>query len=199
MNNQSNSPNNPNGAGQASSEAGRQAQLNEAALRAEGSQGGRSAGGNGQGALSQGGQRATQGVQGQGRQMQAAQQATPVLPAVDIFEDAAGVTIMADLPGVSRERLGVRIDGDNLVIEGSAETGQMDEMGETGEEDDVASSGDMEMIYGEVLNPLYRRSFTLSRDLDASRIEANLNHGVLKLVIPKAEAAKPRRIDVQVG
>lgn len=174
---------NPNGASQASNQAGRQAQLNEAALQAGREQGGR---GNGQGALSPDGQ------QGQaGRQMQtvtqAGQQVTPVLPAVDIFEDEAGVTIMADLPGVSREHLGVRVDGDNLVIEGAAEAG------------DLASSADMEIIYGEVLNPFYRRSFTLSRDLDASRIEANLNHGVLKLVIPKAEAAKPRRIEVQVG
>ncbi len=188
---------NPNGSSQAGSDPG-QAQMNEAALRGEGMEERRS--GNGHGALAQDGRQGIQGGQGsqgsqgarvgQGRQMQAAQNATPVLPAVDIFEDDAGVTIMADLPGVSRERLGVRIDGDNLVIEGSAEAG------ETG---DVASAGDMEMIYGEVLNPFYRRSFTLSRDLDASRIEANLNHGVLKLVIPKAEAAKPRRIDVQVG
>lgn len=171
---------NPNGASQAGHESGRQAQMNEAALR-----GNPEERGNGQGAL------ASEDQQGKSRQqMQTTgqqQQATPVLPAVDIFEDDAGVTIMADLPGVSRERLGVRVDGDNLVIEGAAEAG------------DLASSGDMEIIYGEVLNPFYRRSFTLSRDLDASRIEANLNHGVLKLVIPKAEAAKPRRIEVQVG
>lgn len=170
---------NPNGASQAGSEAGRSAQMNEAALRGDGGSQLESAG-DGQSEMTQ--ERA-------GRQalQVGAQQTTPVLPAVDIFEDDAGVTIMADLPGVSKERLGVRVDGDNLVIEGAAEAG------------DLASSGDMEIIYGEVLNPFYRRSFTLSRDLDAGRIEANLSHGVLKLVIPKAEAAKPRRIEVQVG
>lgn len=78
-------------------------------------------------------------------------------------------------------------NGASLVMEGAAQTS------------DLASWSDMEIIYGEVLNPFYRRSFTLSRDLDASRIEAKLNHGVLKLVIPKAEAAKPRRLEVQVG
>jgi HSP20 family molecular chaperone IbpA len=61
------------------------------------------------------------------------------------------------------------------------------------------SSPGMEIVYGEVLNPIYRRSFTLSRDLDPGKIEASLNQGVLKLVIPKSDEAKPRRIEVKVG
>lgn len=109
---------------------------------------------------------------------------TAVLPPVDIFEDDAGFTVMADLPDVSRERLNVRVDGDSLVIEGAAE---------------APVGGDMAMIYGEVLNPLYRRSFTLSRELDPSRIDARLDSGVLRLRIPKAEEARPRRIEVTVG
>ena len=117
-----------------------------------------------------------------------AAEATTVIPAVDIFEDEAGVTILADMPGVSRERLGVRVEGDSLVIEGAA-------MSKEGADQAQA----MDIIYGEVLNPFYRRSFTLSRDLDASKIEAKLNHGVLKLVIPKSEEAKPRRIPIQVA
>jgi HSP20 family molecular chaperone IbpA len=117
-----------------------------------------------------------------------ASQATTVIPSVDIFEDEAGVTILADMPGVSRERLGVRVEGDSLVIEGAA-------MSREGAD----QAQEMDIIYGEVLNPFYRRSFTLSRDLDASKIDAKLNHGVLKLVIPKSEEAKPRRIPVQVA
>jgi HSP20 family protein len=108
-----------------------------------------------------------------------------MLPAVDIFEDEACVTIMADMPGVSRERLVVRVDGDGLMIEGAAQP--------------QGSSAGMEIVYGEVLNPVYRRSFTLSRDLDPGKIEASLNQGVLKLVIPKSEEAKPRRIEVKVS
>ncbi|MDO9165308.1 MAG: Hsp20/alpha crystallin family protein [Rhodoferax sp.] len=110
--------------------------------------------------------------------------ATPVLPPVDIFEDDAGVTILADLPGVPKDRLGVRVEGDSLVIEGTAVPPQM---------------GDMELLYGEVLSPFYRRSFTLSRDLDPGKIEANLHDGVLKLNIAKTEQAKPRRIEVRVS
>jgi len=47
--------------------------------------------------------------------------------------------------------------------------------------------------------PRYRRTFTLSRELDASRIEANLKDGVLNLRIPKQEHAKPRRVEVRAG
>jgi HSP20 family protein len=114
----------------------------------------------------------------------AGESSTAVLPPVDIFEDDAGFTVMADLPGVSKERLNVRVDGDSLVIEGAA---------------DAPVGGDMALVYGEVLNPLYRRSFTLSRELDPSRIDAKLDKGVLRLSIPKAEAARPRRIEVAVG
>lgn len=60
-------------------------------------------------------------------------------------------------------------------------------------------SGQMALIYGEVQTPQYRRSFTLSRELDPAKIEANLSNGVLRLRIPKAEEAKPRRIEVKVG
>jgi HSP20 family protein len=107
-----------------------------------------------------------------------------VVPPVDVFEDDAGITLLADLPGVSRDRLGVRVDGENLIIEGTAAT---------------IGPKDMQLVYGEAQYPSYRRQFTLSRELDSSRIEASLKDGVLKLAIPKLEEAKPRRIDVRVG
>lgn len=107
-----------------------------------------------------------------------------VVPPVDIFEDDSGITLLADLPGVGRERLGVRVDGDSLTIEGTA---------------DVAGPREMELVYGEAQLPVYRREFSLSRELDASRIEAQLKDGVLRLTIPKAEEARPRRIEVRVG
>lgn len=107
-----------------------------------------------------------------------------VVPPVDVFEDDASITLLADLPGVPREQLQVRVDGDNLVIEAVAST---------------SGPQDMELVYSEAQCPAYRRQFTLSRELDASRIEAQLRDGVLRLTIPKAEDAKPRRIAVQVG
>jgi len=105
-------------------------------------------------------------------------------PAVDIAEDENGITLWADMPGVSRERLGVHVDGDSLVIEGAAEVQLPDRL---------------EVLHAEIRNPYFRRSFTLSRELDTTKIDATLKAGVLRLHIPKAEEAKPRRIDIKVA
>ena len=107
-----------------------------------------------------------------------------VVPPVDVFENESSITLLADLPGVQREQLHVRVDGDNLVLEATAAT---------------AGPENLQLVYGEAQIPTYRRQFTLSRELDASRIEAQLRDGVLRLTIPKAEEARPRRIQVQVG
>ena len=114
----------------------------------------------------------------------AAQQAF-VIPPVDVFEDDSGITLLADLPGVSREGLNLRVDGDSLQIEATAST--------------AAAPREMELVYGEAQVPAYRRRFTLSRELDTARIEAQLKDGVLTLRIPKAEEARPRRIEVKAG
>jgi len=107
-----------------------------------------------------------------------------VVPPVDVFEDESSITLLADLPGVAREQLHVRVDGENLVLEATANT---------------AGPENMQLVYGELQCPAYRRQFTLSRELDTQRIDAQLRDGVLRLTIPKAEEAKPRRIQVQVG
>jgi HSP20 family protein len=117
------------------------------------------------------------------RQRRRSEVTVTLLPPVDIYEDEAGFTVVADLPGVSREQLAVRVSGDSLVIEGTAS---------------APVTGDMEMLYGEIQTPQYRRSFTLSRELDPGKIEAQLSKGVLKLHIPKADEGKPRRINVNV-
>lgn len=57
----------------------------------------------------------------------------------------------------------------------------------------------MEAIHAEIGLPRYRRVFTLSKELDSEKVSAELRNGVLKLRIPKAEHAQPRRIEVKVG
>ena len=112
------------------------------------------------------------------------QQQPFVVPPVDVFENDHAITLLADLPGVQREQLHIRVDGDTLVLEATAQTGGPE---------------NMELVYGEAQCPAYRRQFTLSRELDTGRIEAQLRDGVLRLNIPKSEAARPRRIEVRVG
>jgi HSP20 family molecular chaperone IbpA len=107
-----------------------------------------------------------------------------MLPLVDVVEDASGITLMADLPGVSNDKLTVRVDGDTLLIEGELA---------------VEMPQGMEATYAEIQVPRFRRVFTLSRDLDTSKPDAQLKDGVLKLSIPKAEHAQPRKIEVKVG
>ena len=56
----------------------------------------------------------------------------------------------------------------------------------------------IELLHSEMRTPFFRRSFTLSRELDSGRIEASLRDGVLRMHIPKSEEARPRRIEVNV-
>jgi HSP20 family protein len=118
---------------------------------------------------------------------QAAQQQADnraMVPRVDVLEDETGITLLADLPGVPKDQLELKVEGDTLLIEGAVAP---------------AMPGGLEPVYAEVRVPRYRRAFTLSRELDATRIDANLKDGVLNLRIPKQEHAQPRRITVQVG
>lgn len=107
-----------------------------------------------------------------------------ILPDVDVWEDADGITLTADLPGVSKEGLTVRVDTDTLLIEGEANLNMPE---------------GMEAVYAEVRTPHFRRRFALSKELDAARIDAALKDGVLTVAIPKAEEAKPHRIEVRSG
>jgi len=106
-----------------------------------------------------------------------------LLPAVDIVEDAGGITLVADLPGVAREDLAIGVDGRSLTIEAPVQLGE---------------PSALTSVYAEVRANHFRRSFELSSDLDTAKIDAGLRDGVLTLRIPKAEQAKPRRIDVRV-
>ena len=105
-------------------------------------------------------------------------------PAVDIAEAESEITLFADMPGVSKERLTIKVEGDNLTIEGQAQI-------------DVPEN--IELLHSEVRSPSFRRSFTLSRDLDPEKIEATLKNGVLQMHIPKSEEARPKRIEVKVA
>lgn len=101
-------------------------------------------------------------------------------PAVDIFETEEALTLVADLPGVGRDDLEIGVHQGILTLEAST--------GAVGEE---------EQLHGEFAIPGYHRQFKLSDKIDATRAEAEMSDGVLTLTLPKAEAAKPRRIEVK--
>ena len=118
------------------------------------------------------------------RQEQRRQETPAMIPRVDVLEDDTGITLLADLPGVSRESLEIHVEGDSLLIEGAVA---------------AATPEAMEAAYAEVRVPRYRRTFTLSHELDGGHIEAQLKDGVLRLRIPKQERAQPRRVSIKVA
>jgi HSP20 family molecular chaperone IbpA len=107
-----------------------------------------------------------------------------LLPPVDVIEDATGITLYADMPGVAREGVHLRVDGDQLTLEG---------------EMSLALPQGMEPTYAEVQRSRYRRAFTLSKELDADKVNAEFSQGVLRVRVPKADHARPRRIAVSIG
>lgn len=106
-----------------------------------------------------------------------------LLPPVDVIEDASGITLYADLAGVPKDKLHLHVEGDALTIEG---------------EIDLETPEGMQDSHIEVGLARYRRVFTLSKELDASKVGAEFTQGVLKLSIPKAEHAQPRKVQVKV-
>lgn len=105
-----------------------------------------------------------------------------VVPPVDIYETADGLVLMADLPGVSKGALDIRVEDNLLTIQGRTSH---------------AVPGAPLHREFELVN--YFRQFELSEKVDQTGIGASLKHGVLSLNLPKAEKAKPRQIEVSVG
>ena len=104
-------------------------------------------------------------------------------PPVNIFEDAEGITLEADMPGVSKERLRLQVDKDALLVEGEIQ---------------FPMPEGMEALYADVRATRYSRSFALSSELDIDGIDASLKDGVLRLRIPKRAEVRPRKIEVRV-
>jgi HSP20 family protein len=107
-----------------------------------------------------------------------------LMPPVDVIEDGDSLTLYADLPGVTKDTLSLNVDSGTLSIE--AELG-------------LSLPEGLQSNHTEVSVGRFRRSFTLSKELDAEKVSAELSNGVLKLRIPKAEHAKPRRITVNAA
>jgi len=104
------------------------------------------------------------------------------IPPVDIYETDEAVTLIADMPGVTKEGVEINLENDTLTIRGT-KTGN----GVQGER----------VLLKEFETGHYLRKFTIAETIDQAKIEASMADGVLTLVLPKVEPAKPRKIEVK--
>jgi HSP20 family protein len=104
------------------------------------------------------------------------------LPPADIYETKDAIVVLAEMPGVPPEGVDLTLERRVLTIRGRSAAGDR-----TG----------YQRVYNEYTDGDYERVFTLSENIDRDRIEARLRDGVLHLVLPKAETAKARRIELK--
>ncbi len=126
--------------------------------------------------------RENQGADISSRQEGTRAQEQYVAPPVDIYETNDGLVVVADLPGVNKDGLSIEVKDDVLTLQGRTQH---------------AIQG--RPVYQEFELLSFFRQFQLSDSVDVQQISAELKHGVLTLNLPKAERAKPRKIEVSVG
>jgi HSP20 family protein len=100
-------------------------------------------------------------------------------PAADIFEEDTHFLLALEVPGVKRDDIKIEVEGDRVVISGERK-----------------ATDDKRSLYGERRFGSFERAFTLPANADSTKIEAKYEDGVLSVVVPKAEAAKPRVVKV---
>ena len=104
------------------------------------------------------------------------------LPTTDIFENQDALTMVLEMPGVDRENINVSVENGVLTVEGKINFSKYE---------------GLQPVYSEYNIGPYRRTFRISSRIDKDRIRAEMRDGVITLVLPKAEEAKPRRIEVK--
>ena len=103
-------------------------------------------------------------------------------PSVDIFETEKEITLLADMPGVKADSLNIDLHENVLSLDGDVESPE---------------GADEADVIREYRTGKYYRQFTLSQMIDQSKIKAAMKDGVLRLTLPKVEAATPRKIAVK--
>ena len=104
------------------------------------------------------------------------------LPTTDIFETEDALTVVLEMPGVDRDNIDVMVENGVLTVEGKINFNKYE---------------GLQPVYGEYNIGPYRRSFRISSRVDQEKIRAEMRDGVVTLVLPKAEEAKPRRVEVR--
>lgn len=106
-------------------------------------------------------------------------------PAVDVVDLKDRVVVRAEMPGLDRSNIDVRIEDGYLVLEG--ERKREDELKE-------GNAYRVERAYGKFV-----RRFSLTDEFDAAKVEATYKNGILEVSVPKAERVKPRKIEIQAA
>jgi len=104
-------------------------------------------------------------------------------PAVDVYENADELLLLADMPGVKKENIGIHLDKGQLTLEGTKSD----------------SIDPAQLLLREYREVDFRRSFSLPNGIDTQKVSAELANGVLRVHLPKSEAVKPRQIRVRAG
>lgn len=122
-------------------------------------------------------------AKGQSRAMESVKQRVAVTPAVDVHENQEELLLLIDVPGATKEGMTVHLEKGELSIEAQRARGDLGApiSRETGDFD------------------VYVRTFSLPSGLDTSKIDANLSAGVLRIRLPKADGAKPRKIEIRAN
>ncbi len=117
-------------------------------------------------------------------QVERTRSTTVYTPDVDILEREDSIVVLADMPGADEKSVDITLEKDVLSIYARVEP-------EVPEQH--------QLLHAEYGMGDYQRSFTISDEIDRDRIEARVKNGVLRLVLPKAQAAKTRKIAIQAG
>jgi HSP20 family protein len=103
------------------------------------------------------------------------------LPTTDIFETEQALTVLLEMPGVDKDNVDINVENDILTVAGQI---------------DFSKYHGLQPVYTEYNIGHYSRSFQLSSKIDQSKISAEINDGLVTVVLPKAETARPRKIKV---
>src|ERR1700757_3141217 len=103
------------------------------------------------------------------------------VPVTDIFETPEALTVVLEMPGVERDSIEASVESDLVTIEGRI---------------DFTKYAGLQPVYTEYNVGHFARSFEISNKIDQSKISAQMKDGVVKIVLPKAEQAKPRKLEV---
>ena len=124
----------------------------------------------------------------QKREVEKGQEATrptrAFMPNADIFETEDALTVVLEMPGVDRDNINISVENGVLTVEGTINFGKYE---------------GLQPVYSEYNVGPFRRSFRISSRIDQENINAGMSDGVITLVLPKVEEAKPRRIEVRTG